>query len=414
MPNNHRGVTFIANHLASRGMIVVSVDMSQVDDIGTNINERTLLFLAAVDYLVAQNAVAGSPFNAQLDLSRVVFSGHSRGGETAIRAAQQNRARPAATRRNVRAVFAFSPTDFLSIPHGPEPLLLLYATRDGDLSTGPAFPIYDRATAPKKLVLIYGGNHFCFTDTASLSFDVPAIARAAQQTVAQGYAAAFLGLHILGQAGQVFTLSNHRGIGAIGGLRYFGLYDDPTIRLVDDFEPLGALTPNDLGGAVTITAGTASRVSLPLTTPSLVPHATPALDYRHGAGAPAPEAEEELPAGTSYCVHSHLSLKALQLRDDPLNPVGIDQDFSLELEDAAGQKARLNAGSDFAIPYPDGVSGFPSMAIAKSVFASIRIPLGRFVAANNGLNLCELRRLRVILDRTSTSALVIDDIKFTL
>ncbi|HVM45048.1 MAG TPA: hypothetical protein VM582_03845 [Candidatus Thermoplasmatota archaeon] len=153
------GYSYLAEDLASRGFVVLSInandvnDQNFVDDLGSN--QRAQLFLRTLDELAAR----GDP---RLDLSRVGLMGHSRGGDGAARAVVLNAQR--ADPYPLLGVFALAPTDFVrhevvGVPFGT---LLPYC--DGDVWNLQGAWLYDDArylegAGPLHQYLVLGANH---------------------------------------------------------------------------------------------------------------------------------------------------------------------------------------------------------------------------------------------------------------
>jgi dienelactone hydrolase len=175
------GYAYLAEHLASRGMLAVSVDENFLngdaffDYDGAEIGIRAYLLLSHLDTLRGWNADPAHPLHERLDLDRIALVGHSRGGEAAALAAtleagdrQVVGMPPAPTGFGIRAVVAIAPSDgmYLGTPIALEGVdyLVLQGARDGDLPAFSGLRTYHRArlTDPDNLkVAIYAGraNH---------------------------------------------------------------------------------------------------------------------------------------------------------------------------------------------------------------------------------------------------------------
>ena len=180
------GYAYLAEHLASRGMIAVSVDENYLN--GFNLTDpdmaemplRAWLLLKHLEQWRDWNAAPGNPFYGRVDMERVGLIGHSRGGEAVAHAAEMN-ARPidaaAAVSKGgdfgfgIRGVVALAPCDNRYRPAG-RPLhlknadyLLLASGHDGDMYYLDGLGQYARATFAenpdgfKALAYLYRGNH---------------------------------------------------------------------------------------------------------------------------------------------------------------------------------------------------------------------------------------------------------------
>lgn len=158
------GYSYLAEDLASRGYVVLSIDANdvndnnQVDDLGSN--QRAQLFLRTLDELAALD-------DPQLDLARVGLMGHSRGGDGASRAVILNaeRAQPHA----ILAVLALAPTDFIRHEVTGVAFGTILPYCDGDVNTLHGAWLYDDArhldgAGPLHQWLVMGANHNFFNE----------------------------------------------------------------------------------------------------------------------------------------------------------------------------------------------------------------------------------------------------------
>jgi len=149
------GYAYLAEHLATHGMIAVSVDENYLngdaffDYGGREFGVRAWLLLRHLQQFATWNADGAHPLAGLVDLDRVALIGHSRGGEAAAIAAMLESGShevsglpPAPRGFGIRAVVAIAPSD--GMYHGPgSPItltdldyLVLQGAHDADL---PAF-----------------------------------------------------------------------------------------------------------------------------------------------------------------------------------------------------------------------------------------------------------------------------------
>jgi dienelactone hydrolase len=175
------GYAYLAEHLASHGMLAVSVDENFLngdaffDYEGTEIGIRAYLLLSHLDVLRGWNEDPSHRLHGRLDFDRVALIGHSRGGEAAALAAtleagdrQIGGMPPAPTGFGIRGVVAIAPSDgmYLGTPiilTGVD-YLVIQGAHDGDLPAFSGLRTYHRAqlTDPSGLkVAVYAGraNH---------------------------------------------------------------------------------------------------------------------------------------------------------------------------------------------------------------------------------------------------------------
>ncbi|MGH9464432.1 MAG: alpha/beta hydrolase family protein, partial [Thermoanaerobaculia bacterium] len=251
VPTNYLGMTNLMHHLASWGYICISVNFDVVHSVPSDagIPHRGELFLHAVDYMLAQNADAGSLFFGKIDPAKIALIGHSRGGGGAISAVNRNLA--AGSPRPILAVATISPVEFGTQPlQAPVPHLSLYGTWDGDLDDGQGHRIWDAGvrTAPKQHVEIYGANHFHFTDSVIYSGESNGIAREDHHEIAQGYINAFFDVHVRGLDRHEWPLYLVGEKDLRPGVdEYLQVLSDDFLS-VDDGSPLGSEATNTIGG----------------------------------------------------------------------------------------------------------------------------------------------------------------------
>lgn len=174
---SYRGYDYLAQHLATHGFVVVSIDADQANDRdaagpftalgpekGAGPALRGDLVLQTLDMLRSANADGAgalAPLKGHLDMARIGLMGHSRGGEGVSAAIAQNAARkePFA----LKAVFALAPTDFGRHDVRGVPFAVLLPACDGDVSDLEGAILYDDARAedkaPLHAFLVRGANH---------------------------------------------------------------------------------------------------------------------------------------------------------------------------------------------------------------------------------------------------------------
>lgn len=181
------------DHWASWGFVVASVDGTHTNcEPGSknNIEDRVAGQLAALDKLAALDAHPDSRFFGRLDLDRVVFAGHSRGGGSSLVAAKQH--------GRAEAVIDLQGIDLTSFGFGSQtlpdfPVLGMTAGRDVDLDYPLVEPTEDQLGGPYTWVNINGGIHAYSADTVPIEpDDTPRITRSQQHDITEYYSTAFL------------------------------------------------------------------------------------------------------------------------------------------------------------------------------------------------------------------------------
>jgi hypothetical protein len=201
---NYAGYTYLQDHLARHGFISVSIDLDDFTTLFPGILARAWLVLCHVERMEAENAGGGAPLEGNVDLSRIAFIGHSRGGDAVVQAQRMDSVVGGANGGpavgpgsgegtfGIDAVWSIAATRFFDgvvnwdvvgvvqavVPEtklsGAIPFLGMWGDADGDVSgpgeVGAPFNfvvnanhvegIYDAsAPGPKQFVWIEGANH---------------------------------------------------------------------------------------------------------------------------------------------------------------------------------------------------------------------------------------------------------------
>jgi len=174
------GYAYLGELLASRGYIVVSVDMNFINGAIRGENDaRGWLLLKHLEAWRGFHATEGNPFHGKVDLDRIALIGHSRGGEAVGHAAAFNRLKHYPDDASlefdfgfgIQALVAIAPVDGQYKPTGrPVPVedvsyLVFHGSHDGDVTTFQGLKQYQRVsfTRPgpwfKAAVYVYRANH---------------------------------------------------------------------------------------------------------------------------------------------------------------------------------------------------------------------------------------------------------------
>lgn len=190
----HEGYWSLHDHWASWGFVVAAVDGTALNcSPGTrqNIRLRSQGQLAALDALRDLNENPDSPFAGHLDLDRIIFAGHSRGGGAAL---LSQRAYPQSL-----GVIDLQGIDLTAFGFGRAPLpdvpvLGMTAGHDVDLNFPVVEPTEDQLSGEYTWVNINGGIHAYTADGSPLEFDDhPGIGREQQHDIIELYTTALLG-----------------------------------------------------------------------------------------------------------------------------------------------------------------------------------------------------------------------------
>lgn len=168
-----RGYDYVARHLASRGMVVVSISANgingndqlvQSDKGATARGDLMQKHVALLREFAAGTGVLGSDLNGRIDFSRVGVMGHSRGGEGVVRFAQLNAGSAQAV--GLKAVHALAPSNFNRLTAPDVSLAVTLPYCDGDVADLSGAYYFDdvRLAVPGRPVSRYrfvdlGANH---------------------------------------------------------------------------------------------------------------------------------------------------------------------------------------------------------------------------------------------------------------
>lgn len=470
------GYDYLAATLASWGYVVISIDANDINsqDAGSNdrgITSRAELILHHLDIFrdIARTPgsgwaqdLRGNDFSAlagRMDFSHVGLMGHSRGGNGVSKAVTYNRdARfdDAGTAFDdphaLVAVFALAPTDFANELPSDTVWATLSPYCDGDVSTLHGVYMYDhtRYLAPPQGGTLYqltlmGANHNYFNDhwfnDDSLGLGGPhciegaplsgRLSREDQRRIGQFLMSSFLRLFVGGErqfAGywnaqqQLPPSACPGGSGSCDADTHLSFHQPPAYRLtVDGTQTDRSLALNDLGGANTFSGflrsgwcapnGSSSGNSYGLGTDSCPSPATiskaPQL-FLQWLGL-VPELRFDL-GGVDARAYDFLTLR-MGVSVIPDNAAG--QDFTLILVDGHGTEAQA-AASEFsdALYFPPGLTVSAGDAGAKTVMNMVPFRLDAQVWRDAGLDLSDLRELRLRFAQRPLGTVQLTDVQF--
>jgi hypothetical protein len=277
--HNYQWYDHIGKHLASYGYIV----MSHENNTGPGSDTASLTTLTNTDYFLANlGTIAGGALNGHVDSSRILWIGHSRGGEGVVRAYSRLLlgvyTSPYFDEDDVRMVMSLAPVTHidssLSFP-ADVPYVLMYGSSDADVSGSPSasaskpFAFYERAFGYKHDFYLQGAGHAYFHNslTGSCVCTGPAtLTKSAVHAYELGY---LLPLVQRYAEGNVAALDFFERMD--GDLRPFGVpagviaskeYREPVALahfVVDDFQSNPGLFQSSSGGAVSTNVMNASE-----------------------------------------------------------------------------------------------------------------------------------------------------------
>jgi len=282
------GYAYLGELLASRGMIVASVDqnflnMSWSGDLKRKETAaRAWLVLQHLKAWRAWNDAPGNPFHRKVNMENIALVGHSRGGEAVAAAAVLNKLsrypEDAAVAFDfnfpIKSVVALAPTDDNYKPAG-KPLVLedvnylvLQGAHDADLSIFMGNRTYNRVRFTgneyrfNSSLYVYRANHSQFNSgwgpsdaPAAFSWLVnlkPLLSGEEQRRVTSVYVSAFLGATLKGESVYLPMFRDHRAAARwLPGTIYVSQFNDSTFTTVCDYEEDPDVTTTTVaGGAI--------------------------------------------------------------------------------------------------------------------------------------------------------------------
>ncbi|MEQ8845717.1 MAG: GC-type dockerin domain-anchored protein [Phycisphaerales bacterium] len=193
--HDYRWYDFVQQHMASHGYVV----MSHQNDTIPGIEAASDSMLRHADAFLGNYATLVPELAGRVDTSRVMWIGHSRGGEGVVRATSKI-VDGIYTPQNYRledfkVTSSIAPTVWLATLSQihDQTYHLLFGAADGDVCGCPhrddrqSFQLYERGTGPKQVTYVHGADHNDFNCCGFDDFSGPAgtaIGRAEAQRIA--------------------------------------------------------------------------------------------------------------------------------------------------------------------------------------------------------------------------------------
>jgi dienelactone hydrolase len=434
--HNHRspsyqGYRYLTSHLASHGMICLSIDLNDINGsnggIGASgIEARGAVILEHIRVILARNGTAGDILQNRIDPTRIALVGHSRGGEAVVSAQVQNMSRPAASRYAIRGVVPIAPINALNLRHVATPLFVIYGSADDDVAGGSdfinPFLIYDHAETPKAMIFIHHARHNGFNEVwvrpgeENESILEGTISPAEHQAIAKAYILAFFQERLFGRSAYTPYIDGSARPFGLSGYGIHHQYQLTTRLPVDNFgdddpqlslpaEPISR-DRNRLNLAVSYTnTSTTVWYDEEFRAVSQNPHDSRGVQLVWSTG----EVYESVVGNRNVSDRRVLSLRIGQQYSSTatLNPVDQPQDAHVSLVTAGGS-ATVRIGTITDLPYPH-VRPY----LTKAALKTVRIPLSFFTAVNPAIQLTNVNAVRIGFSATPTGAVSIDDVEFS-
>lgn len=366
-------------HLASYGYVVTS----HQNETQPGIETASQSTLVNTDFTVAnRDTIAGGALAGKIDPTRIIWIGHSRGGEGVVRA--YDRIRDGAftpqsfSLQDIRLVSSIAPTDFLGTGSAsPEQAVyhLIYGSADGDVSGDPScavcqsFSLLERASGRRFSTYVHAADHndfnCCgFQDYCNGGSCPPQLGRDNVQRLTRGVYLALLESVIRGRPqAEDFLFRPWEDLRPIGAPESTIVHEfqpdagDPASGafVIDDFQTATSLGQSSSGGAVSgsVSVRTEGRLDDNNST-FTVQSSDPMNGMTRGRGSdqtrgtvfqwsgPATLEFEVVPAGRDFAARTWLSWRSCVATRDPLNAgAGDDLDYSVTLVDSAGRESTI-------------------------------------------------------------------------
>ncbi|MDR7128494.1 dienelactone hydrolase [Algoriphagus sp. 4150] len=269
------GYDYLGELLASRGMILVSVDENFINSSWTDIkgglekenDARGWLLLEHLKVWHNWNTQADHPFFNKIDIDKIALIGHSRGGEAVVHAAMLNELDyypDDATVRlnynfNIKSIVAIAPVDGQYEPGDTRTKLknidyfVIHGSQDADVSSYMGSMQYERITFQdsayhfKAGLYVYGANHGQFNtswgnnDTGNPFLGLLNLKQQlnedSQREIAKVYIAAFLETTLQGEMEYLpLFLDARRGKNWLPETIYLNQFEDSNLKTLANFE----------------------------------------------------------------------------------------------------------------------------------------------------------------------------------
>lgn len=449
---NHAGYDYLAQDLAKRGYVVVSINANRgingadgvAGDDGLNLR-RGRLILRHLEYLAQWNASGGAPdslgfqLTGILDFAHVGLMGHSRGGEGVRAAVAQYKDKgspwPARIGKvKFEAMFEIGPVDGQTsrvLDNTGMDWNVLLPGCDGDVYDLEGLKPFDRSlliTNEKKPLAkssfeVFGANHNFYNTEWQLSdadscdgetpLFTPYLGSQAQRTTAHDSLIPFflarLGRGTRAKGALIFDPSYPLPASLASVTRYArGFTAAPRASenfIIDNFDKATGTSSEGVAdqsaGLTQYLHGTASRSDAASQRAAHVNWNAAGGFLQVNAAAPG----NSVDASAYQTLEFRVALRcfATLCNADP-DPAG-DVDFSIALANGDGSLSSPVRLKDVAAVYrPAGVSG-----IDNSIFQTVRVPASDFAGADPS----HLRGVRFTFDRTSASSIYLANVRFT-
>jgi hypothetical protein len=457
------GFAYLGELLASRGYIVVSVDMNFLNsswflDLGNENDARALLILKHLELWKLFNQNKGNPFYQKVDLDNIALIGHSRSGEAAAIAAMFNQLKYIPSRTaihylqhfNIKSVIALAPgfgqyhptgrfttlknLNYLVIQGADDHDIYMFLGRNQyqqvNFTTGPYYF--------KTSLYVYNMNHSAFNTVWKNDDSAPytwfwnnrsLLDKSDQRQIAKVNISAFLDATLKGKTEYISIFKNQRHAAAwLPKTVYINQFADSTRKAISDFEEDVDLASATLQGVSqsgnNYTIWREEPLSFRDDFQSLnqvvrLEWSEPTASYNLKL---SPQALAELHINSnSVFTFAAADVNRALFRDRSIkNPKITPVDFSVRMIDTAGAVAEINLAEYQLLCPAFGVKLTKSNYFNRRFFGSefepqlqtVRIKMRDFLVQNPRFNPNGLAEIRFVFNRTPHGKIVLDDIGF--
>ena len=438
---------YLGSHLASWGLVV----MAHQNNTSPGIESASTTTLEHTDaILAAPSTLAGGALAGKIDATRIVWIGHSRGGEGVVRAYDRifdGTYTPSLyTLASIRMLASIAPTDFLGSasanPHAAN-YHLLYGAADGDVcgcpdsDIGDSFNLLERATGERASTYVHGADHNDFNCCGVDDFAGPsgtAIGRPAAQVVARATYLALIRHFLDGDpAAREFLWRPYEDLrpsGVAATVQASLEWKPPIASVIDDFQTQTALAVSSSGGAVSIVAATNPLEGLMNDINTTFTWATSdpwngMTRARAGESTRGLVFDWTVPASVEFSVvaalrdftaSEFLSLRAAQGTRHPRTvALAGPAQFTVTLVDGTGRASSLAiAAAGAVVRRPYQRTGYGTGAGWQNEFAAVRLRIADFAAGGREIDLSDIVAVRLEFGGgagSSEGRLAIDDLR---
>lgn len=413
---NAAGLSYLADTMAARGMIVVSINANAMNCRVGFVEQRAELILAHIREWQLWNTEPLAPFGnlfvGRVDLTQTILFGADRSAEASFRAAEILEQFPL-TGVSLRGLFAISPSDIEQLTPPDLPIALLMPACGGVEDPDAAVAAYDRTSLapgtrqhPRSMVFLEGANHRFFNsewaiDDGSIALrceQSDLIPRFSQQAVLETVVGEWVdGLEgtesLFLQSLAPAPASTEQWASTPLRMRTSYLSD---ATLVDRFDAEGTPIANLLSGTNQY-SGFSTTTVCPAATGcgGSFPHRVGALVLGWAASS-VPKASFPI-ANASVSESSILSFR-ISSRDAAENAGRTAQDFTVRLVDRGGLNADIQVSEMEEVPH------LFQARRPYEILQTIRMPVSQFVERTPDLRVDDLVRMELMFNERNPRA----------